>query len=129
MTYQEKSNQIAADASIAVYVLVGRTPGDAEFLPLKPRMADDNMLLELKARYSGRSFPTSGVFGLCGGTPMCAFSGPLSDDTIRRLAESFLAYLRVMLADSFAEYLAIAIASADDAWLERYYARLYALPN
>jgi hypothetical protein len=49
MTYSEKAAQLGCDSSVAVMVLMG-APNDVEFLPLKPRTADEKTLAELKTR-------------------------------------------------------------------------------
>ncbi len=77
MTYTEKSTQLALDASVAVQVLMGTAPGDCEFIPLKPKAADEAMLADLKARWPGRGLRSVGVIGLCGTAPRCAFKEPL----------------------------------------------------
>ena len=53
-TYSEKSTQLAVDASVAVLALLGTAPGDVEFIPIKPILADENIHAELKARWPGR---------------------------------------------------------------------------
>jgi hypothetical protein len=100
MTYLEKSTQLALDASVAVQVLMGTTPGDCEFIPLKPKAADETMLADIAARWPGRGLRSVGVIGLCGTSPCCAFKEPLESDQVSALAGAFLAYLHVMFADS-----------------------------
>ena len=104
MTYSEKSTQLALDATVAVLVLMGR-PDDVEFIPLKPRMADEYMLADLKARWPGRGLRSVGVIGLVGTSPTCALKEPLEPEQVNALAGAFLTYLNVLFADSFAEQL------------------------
>jgi len=101
-TYCEKSPQLALDASIAVFVLMGTTPGDVEFLPLRRKMADENMVAELKARWPGRGLRPVGVIALCGTSPHFALKVPLEAEQVSALARAFLAYLHALLADGFA---------------------------
>lgn len=102
MTYSEKSTQLALDASVAVLVLMG-APDDVEFIPLKPRAADEIMLADIAARWPGRGLRSAGVIGLCGTSTRCALKEPLEPEQVSALADAFLAYLRVLFADSFAE--------------------------
>jgi hypothetical protein len=94
-TYIERSHQLAADASVAVLVLMG-APNDVEFIPMKPRAADDQMLAELKSRWPGRGLRHIGVVGLVGAAPRCVFKEPIEPEQVDALAEAFLAYLRVL---------------------------------
>jgi len=96
MTYSEKSNQVTLDSSIAVLVLMG-APDDLEFIPLKPRAADENALAELKTRWPGRGLRSIGVVGLVGMTPQIALKEPLTTQQEDCLAASFLAYVRCLL--------------------------------
>jgi len=104
MTYVEKSTKLACESSVAVMVLMG-APDDVEFLPVKPRMADANMLDELKARWHGRGLRPVGMMGLCGTSPRCELKEPLEPEQVTALAGAFLAYLHVFFRDSFAEQL------------------------
>jgi len=116
MTYSEKkSTQLALDASVAVQVLMGTAPGDCEFIPLKPKAADETMLADLKARWPGRGLRSVGVIGLCGTSPCCAFKEPLESKQVSALAGAFLTYLSVMFADSIAAQM----QAAEIAELER----------
>lgn len=120
-TYTERAVQLGVNSSIAVYVLMGSSPQDVEFLPLKPRMADEAMLAELKTRWAGRSLRSVGVIGLVGTTPQCALEEPLEPDQITGLGAAFLAYLHVILSDSFAaQQETVEISELE---------RLYSLPD
>ena len=121
MTYSEKSTQLASDASIAVLALLGTAPGDVEFIPLKPRMADENMLAELKARWPGRGLRSVGVIGLCGMSPRCAFNEPLEPEQVSALSGAFLAYVHALFYGHFATQQEL----AEVAEIER----LYSLPD
>lgn len=121
MTYSEKSTQLAMDASVAVLVLMGTESTDVEFLPLKPRRADEARLAELRDRWPGRGLRSVGVIGLCGTTPICALKEPLDSIQVSSLAGAFLTYLHVLLHDSFAAQ----IEAAEIAELER----LFQLPD
>lgn len=101
-TYSEKSTKLALDSSVAVLVLMG-TPDDVEFIPLKPRAADEKTLADLKARWPGRGLRSVGVIGLCGTSPRYELKEPLEPEQVTALAGAFLAYLHALFADSFAE--------------------------
>ena len=100
--YDERAAQLTVESSVAVWVLLGNTPGDLEMVPLKPRMADEQMLAELKARWPGRGLDSVGVLGLVGTTPKCALRVPLEPEQVSALAAAFLTYLQVLFHDSFA---------------------------
>lgn len=102
MSYQEECTQLAFEASVAVFVLGNPECTDVEFLPLKPRMADGQMLAELKARWPGRSLDSIGVIGLVGTAPQLALKGPLQPEQVSRLFGAFFTYLQALLADTFA---------------------------
>ncbi len=114
MTYTEKSEQLALEASVAVLVLLGTAPRDAEFIPLKPRMADGQTLDELKARWPGRGLRSVGVMGLCGTAPRAAFKEPLEPEQVSTLMDVFLEYLHSLFCDSFA---AVEVAELERLWL------------
>lgn len=97
MTYQEKSTQLACDASIAVQVLLGTSPGDMEFIPLKPQAANAEWLSELKARWPGRGLRAVGFVGLVDGVPQYCLKETLSIRQTTALESAFMAYLDVML--------------------------------
>lgn len=105
MTYLQKANQITAESSVAVMVLLG-APDDVEFLPLRPRMADEAMLEELKANWSGRGLRIIGVFGLCGASPRCALKEELPAQQVTALASGFMCYLNSFFSDGFAAQIA-----------------------
>jgi hypothetical protein len=105
MTYTEKSTQLALEASVAAQVLMGTTPGDCEFILLKPRMADASMLADLAARWPGRGLHSVGIIGLVGATPRWAFKEPLETEQVDALAGTFLFYLNALFGRSLAEQL------------------------
>jgi len=117
MTYAEKSTQLALDASVAVLVLMG-APNDVEFVPIKPRAADEAWRAELKARWPGRGLRSVGVIGLCGTSARCALREPIGSDAVEALATAFFEYIRVLLGDDFAAHM----AAAEIEELERHYA-------
>ena len=96
MTYTEKSQQLALDASIAVLALLGTTPGDCELIPLKPRAADKTMLADIAARWPGRGLRSVGIMGLCSAGPQCVLKEPLESHQISALTYAFLAYVNVV---------------------------------
>jgi hypothetical protein len=100
MTYSEKANQLALDSSVAVLVLMG-APDDVEFVPLKPRAADERMLAELKAQWPGRGLRSVGVVGLVGITPRYALKGSLAPEQVDVLVAAFLTYIRVLFGSPF----------------------------
>jgi hypothetical protein len=97
MTYLEKSHQLASESSVAVLVLMG-APDDVEFVPLKPRAADENMLADLKARWPGRGLRSIGMVGLVGVTPRAVLKEPLEPQQVDAMATAFLTYLHVLLS-------------------------------
>lgn len=103
MTYTEKSAQLAIEASVAVQVLLGTDPDDCEFIPIKPKPADANMLAEIAARWPGRGLRSVGVVGLVGTSPRCILKEPLEPETVDRLAVAFLMYISVLFGQSFSE--------------------------
>lgn len=120
MTYSERSTQLALDSSVAVSVLIG-APGDVEFLPLKPRAADETMLAELKARWPGRGLRSVGVIGLIGTSPQYALKEALDPEQVTALTAAFLTYIHSLFLNSFVAQM----EAAEIAELER----LYALPD
>jgi hypothetical protein len=116
--YSERLAELVLSSSIAVQAVLGSSPGDAEFIPLLPRPADDRMWAELKARWPGRGLRSVGVIGLVGNTPQLELKEPLEDEQVRALAEAFIAYLDVFLQGSFAAHRE-AVESAEIAELER----------
>ena len=121
MTYSERSTQLALDSSVAVYILMGTAPGDAEFVPLLPRPATQRMWEEMRARWPGRGLRPIGVIGLVGTTPKVVLREPLEPEQVDALAGAFLAYLDVLFRDSFAAHSEV----AEIAELER----LFLLPD
>jgi len=105
MTYSEKSTQLALDSSVAVQVLMGTTPGDCEFIPIKPRTADARMLADIAARWPGRGLRSVGIIGLIGAVPTCELKEPLEPEQVTALAGAFLTYLHGLFSDSFAEQI------------------------
>jgi len=105
MTYSERSQELAANASVAVLALSNPEGTDLEFIPLRPYPMSACDREELAARWSGRNLRSIGVIGLVGASPRCALKEPLEPEQISAIARAFLAYLHVLLADSFAEQL------------------------
>lgn len=122
MTYQEQSTQLTLDASVAVFILMG-TRNDIEFVPLKPRAANESMLADIKARWPGRGLRSVGVIGLVGTSPALALKEPLTAEQTSALTVAFLEYLHVLFADGFAAHIEAAALHTDSvAWCERLYA-------
>lgn len=123
--YEQDSAQLALDSSIAVWVLMG-APDDIEMVPLRPKMADEAWLADLKARWPGRGPMRSvGVIGLCGITPRCVLKEPLSPEQVSALASAFLVYVETLLGDSFKQQR----KESEIEWLNRLYALEASEPN
>ena len=105
LAYSERATQLACDSSVAVQVLLGTTPGDCEFIPLRPRPADANMLAGIAARWPGRGLRSVGVIGLCGITPCYALKEPLEPEQVSVLTDAFLAYLHALYCHRMAAHL------------------------
>ena len=117
MTYSEKSQQLACEASVAVLALSNPECTDVEFLPLRPRQMSVSDRVELAARWSGRNLRSIGVIGLVGTSPRIALREPLETEQVNALADAFLAYLHVLFADSFAEQLeGVEMAELERMW-------------
>jgi hypothetical protein len=116
MTYQEQCDHLTQNASIAVFVLMGAVD-DVEFLPLRPRPADEGMLAELKQRWPGRNLRPIGVLAVVNGSPCCVLKEPLLSQQIAALGVAFGEYVRIMSAPNSDR------GSAE--WQARYYERLY----
>jgi hypothetical protein len=125
MTYQERSRQLVADASVAVLVVGNVETGDAEYIPVSPRPYPAHELLALRDRWPGRGLRTLGVLGLIGTTPRCVFKEPLEPRTVDALAAGFLTYLNVLFGESFAEQR----EAVELAELERMFALVDPRPN
>jgi hypothetical protein len=116
--FRERSIQLTGESTIAVFILVGAHPGDAEFVPLRPRPADAAMWAEIRSRWAGRELREAGVLGVVGGNVRCAFKEPLDEPCIAALAEAFVAYCETLAPGR--------IGKGDEVeWLER----LWALPD
>ena len=96
MTYLEKAADVAGASSIAVQVLLGAAPADIEFVPIRPRPADAQMLADLKSRWPGRGLRSIGIVGLVGLTARAAFKEPLEPKTVDALATAFLVYVAAL---------------------------------
>lgn len=116
LTYSERATELAANASVAVQVLMG-APDDVEFISLKPKMANERWLAELRDRWPGRGLRSVGVIGLCGTSPVIALKEPLEPEQVNALMSEFLAHIHVLFCDTF--------EAAEIAELER----LHALPD
>lgn len=124
--YAEKSTQLLTDAQIAVLVLGNADCTDVEFLPLKPRAANENFCQELRTRWPGRGLRSIGVVGLSGTEPVCAFKEELGPEKVLAVANAFLVYVSVLLGDAFAKQLRPEPAPDDSIeWLTQ----LYSLPD
>lgn len=95
MSYTEQAKQIVLGSSVALYVLMGES-NDVEFLQIRPKMATDAELLDLRARCEGRCLRGVGVIGLINNTPRYAFSEHLEPDQVNAMCNSFLAFLNVL---------------------------------
>jgi hypothetical protein len=117
MTYIEKSAQLAIEASVSVQILLGTTPGDCEFVPLRPKLADANTLADIAARWPGRGLRSVGVIGLCGITPSVVLKEPLEPEQINALGAAFLTYVHVLFDANFVEQReAMEIAELERLW-------------
>ncbi len=114
MTYTERSQELARNASIAVLVLLSHDNLDMEFWPLGFGSQSDWTSREEFAARRLRSVGVVGL-GLPGLKPLVAFKEALLPSVVDGIATAFLAYLNVLLADSFAEQL----PGAETAELER----------
>jgi hypothetical protein len=105
-TYTERSTQVALNCSIVTLVLLGSAPGDCEFIPVRPRLADNSFRAEMRARWPGRGLRTVGTIGLClsGGVSVrCALKEPLDPAQVEQLGTAFTEYLWTLLRDGLAE--------------------------
>lgn len=118
MAYTQNAAQLAIDASVAVQVLLGTAPDDCEFIPLKPKPADADMLNEIAMRWPGRGLRSVGVVGLVGTSPRVALREPLEPETVDRLVVAFLTYINALFGQSFQEQR----AAIEIAELQRIYA-------
>jgi hypothetical protein len=100
MTFREKTIQLVLESSVALYVFLG-AENDAEFLPLKPTLADEKAMLALRARWPGRGLRWIGVIGLCGATPRIEVNEPLHPDQVNALCIAFLAHLNCLFSANF----------------------------
>jgi hypothetical protein len=117
MTYIEKSAQLAIEASVSVQILLGTTPGDCEFVPLRPKLADANMIADIAARWPGRGLRSVGVIGLCGTTPSLVLKEPLDPEQVNALGAAFLRYVNVLFGANFVEQReAVEIAELERLW-------------
>jgi hypothetical protein len=76
-SYDERRDELAINSSILVGVLLGDTPGDMEFVPLRPQPATDAMREELRLRWPGRNLHGAGYIGLVDGAPKLVLKDPL----------------------------------------------------
>lgn len=103
--YSERAAEVASGSQIAVLILANNDFSDLEFVPLRPRMADESTWADLKARWPGRGLQARGVVGLCGSRTACAFKEPLADAIVASLANSFAEYVRVLLGEDLAGWM------------------------
>jgi hypothetical protein len=122
-TYSERLDQLALSSSIMVQVLLGRTPGDMEFVPLKPRPASAEMWEGLHAQWPGRGLRLAGSIGLVDGAPQLVLKEPLGAVQVEALAVAFAAYIGCLVKSALtADTFAAEIERAEVSELERIYA-------
>lgn len=119
-TYTEQAEKIACESNIAVMVLLNPDSTDMEMVMVRP--THDVSKMPSREEFARRQLRAVGVVGVNGLKPMSAFREPLETAVIHRISAAFLAYLRVLLGESFTQ-------QCEAAELERYYARLYSLPD
>lgn len=90
--YIEEAAEVAANASVAVHVLLGGEGADVEFIPLKPQPANAEWLAGLKGRWPGRDLHSVGVLAMVDGAPKATFKEPVSLAVVSRLAAAFQVY-------------------------------------
>ena len=93
-TYEERRDELAINSSILVGVLLGDTPSDMEFVPIRPQPATDAMREELRMRWPGRNLRGVGYIGMVSGMPQLVLSEPLEDRQVGALADAFAAHIR-----------------------------------
>jgi hypothetical protein len=101
MIFTEESIQLCLESSVLVQVAIGEGPEDFELTPLKPRVASDAYLAELKARWKP-GMRTVGVVGLVGASPRCALDVPIEPHQVSALMDAFLAHIHGVYCDAFA---------------------------
>jgi hypothetical protein len=122
-TYDERRDELAINSSILVGVLSGDTPGDMEFVPIRPQPATDAMREELRLRWPGRNLRGVGYIGLVGGMPQLVLSEPLEDRQVGALADAFAAHIGTLVKSAMtAGSFAAEIERAEVSELERIYA-------
>jgi hypothetical protein len=115
--FNELAADVAADAQIAVYVLLSQENDDVEFIAIKPRA----QAFISGAEFTARQLRPVAVIGLNGLKPLCAFKEPLDPQLISKIGQAFCEYTRVLLGDRFVEHVA-----REE---ERELGRMFALPD
>jgi hypothetical protein len=122
-TYEKRRDELAINSSILVGVLLGDTPGDMEFIPIRPQPATDEMREELRLRWPGRNLRGVGYIGLVGGAPQLVLAEPLAAVQVEALAVAFAAYIGCLLKSALtSDRFAAEIERAEISELERIYA-------
>lgn len=101
MEYLRHAENVVAQSSIAVMVLLNADNSDMEFWRLRPSVPEG--ALTPAVEFVARKLRPVGVVGLSGSTPLVAFKEPLSPPVVQAIAFAFLEYLRVLIGQSFAE--------------------------
>lgn len=122
-SYEERRDELAINSSVLVGVLLGDTPNDVEFVPIRPQPATDSMREDLRMRWPGRNLRGIGYIGLVGGMPQLVLSEPLDDSQVGALADAFAAHIGTLVRSALtANGFAAEIERAEISELERIYA-------
>jgi len=125
-TYNERRDQLVLNSSIMVQVLLGNTPGDLEFVQLKPRPASAETWEALGAQWHVRGLRHAGSIGLVDGAPQLVLREPLGTNQVEALAVAFAAYIGCLVKSAMTSHnFAAEIERAEVAELER----MYAMPS
>ena len=92
MTYEEQVGRLVGESCVAVNVLLGDKPEHAEFIPIRPRMVDVATLREIQERSAERGLRNVATMTLP--KPLLVANEPIDEDTAKRLADAFMAYLK-----------------------------------
>lgn len=88
----DKFEQIAADAEYAFVILANLDTDDMQFVDLTPVPADT------ARAFAERGLGFVGVVGWVGGHPRVALEVELDSETIQRMTEAFVQYVRKLSA-------------------------------
>jgi hypothetical protein len=125
-TYEARRDDLAAEASVLVQVLLGSAPGDMEFRAIAPIPATAEMDADLRRRWPVRGLRPVGFLGLVGGTPRAVFSEPLPDEQVQALAVAFGVYIGSLVKSALtADNFPAEIERAEVSELQR----MYAMPD